>query len=77
MCIAVTAQPPSRIGFIDRALIMAQKNDLKALIVHTKSDLAESAFFAQNLEQDYASSHEVIALSAHSGFGVQQFIERL
>jgi ribosome biogenesis GTPase len=68
--IVVAASPPPPAGFIDRAIVSARAADLEPFLVINKCDLEPAADAISSLQNIYANSVTVFALSATSGAGL-------
>jgi ribosome biogenesis GTPase len=71
-------EPPPRLRMLDRLLVIAENNDLPAIICANKIDLLDDAEDARHLFKVYEEiGYPVVYTSAFSGQGVEALRERL
>jgi ribosome biogenesis GTPase len=77
LIITSTAKPPFKSGLLDRYLIIADKNDLKAIICINKTDLASIQDF-EIYRKEYAKlGYPVLFVSAIKNFGIEKLKQYL
>lgn len=65
LCVLVTREPPPRVHFVDRAVVMARASGIAARVVVTKHDLEGGDAYLREVAATYAGSLEVTAVSIH------------
>jgi len=76
--ILAVREPTPHLRLLDRLLVIAENNDLPALICANKIDLLEDAAEARRLFAAYEEiGYRVIYTSAHTGEGVEQLSREL
>src|SRR3954451_22581991 len=71
--VAAVADPPLRIGLIDRYLVAAWRGEIQAMIALTKVDLPYDEAEVAHVHQIYgALGHRVIGLSLRTGEGLDE-----
>jgi len=63
LCLLVTREPPPRVHFVDRAVVMARASGIAARVVVTKTDLDGGEAYAEEVAATYAGSLDVRAVS--------------
>ncbi len=73
--IATTAEPPPRVGFIDRLLVMLDRQGIEAALLVTKADLPEVERYADTLRKIYATQYKVMTISVKHRNSMEMLIE--
>jgi ribosome biogenesis GTPase len=75
--VLAAAQPEPRLGMLDRLLVLAESNDIPALIVVNKVDLADDAHAEQRFAPYTAAGYPVLFTSTVTGVHLQELRQRL
>jgi len=70
--VVASADPEPRLRIIDRLLVLAESNELAALIVVNKSDLTGVAAIEQRFAPYVTAGYTVVATSAATGEGLER-----
>ncbi len=66
------AQPDPKLRMLDRFLVLAESNDIPALIVINKSDLAGDGIVRNRFAVYERAGYRVLPVSARSGIGIEE-----
>lgn len=74
LIVTATSRPEPILQLIDRLLVVAEANDLPAVVVANKIDLAEAGMIRTHLG---AAAYPVLEVSAREGIGIRELAGRL
>lgn len=78
VCIVLAcANPPPNLRMLDRFLVIAEYNEIEALIIANKSDLVAPEEAAALLQPYKSIGYQVLLVSAHTGAGMDALRARL
>jgi ribosome biogenesis GTPase len=75
--IVVTADPPPRVGLIDRAIVAAREGGITPVVVVNKADLPEVPVYADALRDELGAGIDVLVVSSRGGPALDALRERL
>lgn len=70
--IVTVAEPPPRIGFIDRAMILARLGNIRPFLIVNKLDQPEGQAYFEELQAIYENSCPLFGVSATTGHNMNQ-----